>query len=350
MPENVYFRQGAFLKAAKVAARPPRPAFTLTEMLVVLAILGTLVALSGAGMSKIAQLQSRRNSETTVRKVYSLLKQHWSAVIQEARDDVRRGLIPPQVLQMAGNDTERAKVIWIKLKLRQQFPMTYQEAVTPNTTLFSRLTTPYSMPAEKEYVDYLKNYIDVGAPPVPRSSNQMGVCLLMALKRVRRGIPENTMFGSEEIASVSLEKDVFLATDPIIPALVDDWGTPLGFYRWPFGNPEVDGRCPAGSAADLRDVQDPSGLLMADGWYTTNFAPERTDFERMCHPIKNGVASRNYYMVPVIVSAGANKKFGIQNDQMRPDAVAPIATMDQWLKPDPAQDTANDNIYSFLFD
>src|SRR5207302_5135067 len=46
-------------------------------------------------------------------------------------DQANKESIPDGVLLMAGGNAPRARVIWIKLRLKQEFPMNYAEARTP---------------------------------------------------------------------------------------------------------------------------------------------------------------------------------------------------------------------------
>src|SRR5262249_19329624 len=126
--------------------RAGRRGFTLIELLVVISILVLLVALSAAATLKFMGVQQGSNTKTALVKLQSQLDAQWAAVTQRAKDES----IPDSVRDnadfaaMAGSDAHadaRARVLYIKLKQRQMFPMTFDEALNP-----------YPLPPLKPYV------------------------------------------------------------------------------------------------------------------------------------------------------------------------------------------------------
>src|SRR5215471_17902198 len=101
-----------------------RSGMTLIELLVVIVIIGLLLTISAATAMRVLARQKSSNTETLITTLARALNQHWMAVVDQAKTES----IPPGVLTLAGNDDRRARVIWIKLRLRQEFPMTFAEA------------------------------------------------------------------------------------------------------------------------------------------------------------------------------------------------------------------------------
>src|SRR6266536_1343213 len=111
--------------------RPGRRGFTLAELLVVVLIISVLAGLIAGAVFKFLGLQPQKNTETMLRKLHDGVQQQWSEASKQFRDQ-SQSQIPLYVQQtLAGGDTARAQVIWLKLQLRREFPMSYAEILDP---------------------------------------------------------------------------------------------------------------------------------------------------------------------------------------------------------------------------
>jgi prepilin-type N-terminal cleavage/methylation domain-containing protein len=268
------------------AGRPPvRSGFTLVELLVVIAIIAVLAALLAAGISQVIDNQKQSNTEQTIRVVSKALKQKWEAVVADARKEP----VPVQYLNMAGGDTNRAQIIWIKFRLKQAFPMNFAEAFAP---------TPLDwLP---EYYETLTQFnVGPSQPPQPYES---AACLLLALRQQRSG----TSFDPDILGSGAVATTYNGVTVP--PYFIDGWGNPLGFARWP-AIAELDGLNPTGrqKGALYLDPGDPDALLMSAAWWQ-NDVPDRTQFEGWCHLLSDPTSGSAvvHNRVPIIYSTGRN--------------------------------------------
>src|SRR5207237_5929146 len=64
-----------------------RAAFTLIELMVVIAIIGIVVTLAASGTMQVIARQKSANTEKTIRKVNDALKAHWSSLFQQAHSE-----------------------------------------------------------------------------------------------------------------------------------------------------------------------------------------------------------------------------------------------------------------------
>ena len=65
-----------------------RTAFTLIEIMVVVAIIGILVALLSVGVFKFIDRQRVHNSEALIKTVDETLRAHWTKVVEEAKKEL----------------------------------------------------------------------------------------------------------------------------------------------------------------------------------------------------------------------------------------------------------------------
>jgi prepilin-type N-terminal cleavage/methylation domain-containing protein len=272
-----------------------RRGFTLLELLVVVSILTVLAALSAAAALKFLGVQQGANTKTALVKLQSALDAQWAAVTQRAKDEP----IPDGVrakadfLAMAGNDlhaTARARVLYVKLKQRQAFPMTFDEALNPSP-----------LPPLQPYAAFLRGLGVTRSSPVTRPY-ESAVCLLLALERA----PGGGGVKVEDLGVGTVTATLTLANGKQVNYLADGWKSPLVFCRWPTGSKELN---PNGPAAGRNDPGDPEGLLNVPGWLAT---PALATFRLYCHdlPPRTG-GPTSFKLVPLIASAGPDKKLDL---------------------------------------
>jgi prepilin-type N-terminal cleavage/methylation domain-containing protein len=332
-----------------------RTGFTMIELLVVMAIIGLLAALTAGAVMRYLSTQKGNNTETTIAKIDSEFKKQWQKVVDQARIDP----IPAGIDSIYGcnGDVNLARVIYIKLKLMQQFPMSFAEVLNPS---------PNMLPPEPAYVHYLKD--EYKAPPKsPALPYESSACLLMALQLDRSRMSLNTDFiGSDSIKT----------TPTGLPYLADAWEQPLAFYRWPTANSEVNqlNKSTTAMTTVKRDAQDPEGKLMDPNWrydpVSGNLTLGATQFVKTIHDLTSDPNNKiplptnpnlmvanptSVYVVPVIASPGTNKKLGIDIWNPGPDpmsiggaGVSNDFTVNVGVPVTKGnQNDANDNLYNF---
>jgi prepilin-type N-terminal cleavage/methylation domain-containing protein len=291
-------------RTTKRSAR--RAGFTMIEMLVVVTIIAILLSLTTAAVLKLIPAQQSFNTKTALTRFDSDLQRAYRA----AADKFRHEPIPNQgsalynayqiVYSTAGNDHARAQVIWTKLRLKQTFPNNFSEALNP---------TP--LPALSYYQTKLNalGYTTANtiSPPYQTQPWESSVCLLWALQRGEDGPAlKESDFGTGSL------KDFPVTVNPgqTVKGLVDDWGTPLAFCRWPVNSTVVN---PGGAqSGDKNDSDDPTGLLEATNWEMSgaSLSANAVQFVNWCHPLALHPANtkaQTFRIYPLIVSAGPDK-------------------------------------------
>jgi prepilin-type N-terminal cleavage/methylation domain-containing protein len=306
-------------------AQARRAGFTLVELVVVIGIILALIALSASASMRLIATQKGSVTETTITKVDSALRKQWDAVIRAANNEDIATKIGANVynntfLPAAGNDPHRARLIYIKLRLKQEFPINYAEIF--------KLPAGYPLPAKQSYVKYLQTRnVTAGSAGGTPAAHESSACLLMALREGRSG----GTAGADDFGATSVDMV------GQVEVLVDGWRKPLAFYRWPTDNAEVDGLGPPNTTT-VRDPEDPDGQLMAPSWWGLH----RVTFEGWCHSLHKGSNTRYaYYTTPVIASWGPNGRSGLANFTTAP-APNPMTPATGAAAAD-----ANDNIYNY---
>lgn len=256
-----------------------RPAFTLVELLVVIAIIAVLASLIVGATMRVIGVQSQKNTELLVGKLGSELNKQWQAVVDQADKEV----IPGAVMTLAGNDGPRARVIWIKLRLKQQFPEMFAEATNPDGAGGTYIT------ADPFYAGA------IGATPAPGGLLENSICLALVLKNSTRG----AFFEVDNLSPREIEP--YGATG--LKYIRDDWKDPVGFRRFPYNDTDLN---PGGTpAAGFNDPVDPTGKLSNGTWV----AAQGTTYQGLVgHPVS---ADASYKMVPYVFSNGGPNSLGV---------------------------------------
>jgi prepilin-type N-terminal cleavage/methylation domain-containing protein len=357
-----------------------RNGMTLIELLVVFAIIAILGALLAAGIMSWLSSQNRRNTDAALKAINEAVRQQWQAVIDEASKepitsaDYQNPFTPPSasfiypksIMDFADKDPERARAIWIKLRLMERFPVNFHEIdhayqldwtdkvnnppnpliyIPPNHRRYMGTYAPASgirpSPSSSNAMDTgYKKAIDArqssnpilatNTPPKRvKGKTESAICLYLALSQTSSGVS----YSIDSLRPYAKDADFWndtLTGDSELE-FVDAWAEPLRFYRFAYNNSLLQSKAPAsglrktvpykGQSYTLvpLDPIDPKGTLLLDksGQPWMQMSPAKAAlFDNKIHvrrmeewPTVNTPNSLTYtasWAVPVIVSAGPN--------------------------------------------
>ncbi len=300
-----------------------RGAFTLVELMVVITIMAALMALTASAVLKFIGVQQTSNTQSTLDRVQSQLNKAWS----KAKDAANAETIPIGVktwiqTNLTSSDANvegRVRVIYVKLRMRQQFPMNFAEAL--NVAYYNpslNVTVQQSpLPPLPGYVSYLAN-LGIQIPPslsvigttyVPQPY-ESSVCLLMALQRgvsgagidpaelTSGGAAGNAPYMNPPPPGAWPVTNLQPAVITNIPYLTDSWGRAIFFSRAPAGSPYLNPAFPTGWPG-ANDPGDPQGYLQSQGWGTT-YGPLFTTLTLQVIAPPNS----SYKLAPMVASGG----------------------------------------------
>lgn len=302
-----------------------RVGFTLVEILVVISLIAVLAALAVTGAMRVIDGQNEANTRTAIQTAYSILQKQWAKVVADAKKETPSAA----ALQLAGSDPMRAQVIWIKLRLMEAFPASYDEIQNPPPYQYYpnfASGTPLIPETQRRYMNSYQRKL--GSSSSQNLQAQSAACVVMALSINRGGVVVN----EENLGPYMKDTD-----GDGVPELVDGWGTPIAFFRFPTEYPNLKDTSGAkwlnpaktGKGATYSDPLDPDGLLQATGNY---------DYAYFQGTLKAHAVASGRYIIPALVSSGKDGKLGL-------NLQANSAGSDMGVT---GAGTDYDNIYSFF--
>lgn len=283
-----------------------RRAFTLVEMLMVIAIIGILAAMALAALAGAAEEGRRARAKSLITKLDQLISEKWDSYrFRRVEIQLPAGMPPAMAAQrrlLALREFQRMELPDRLTDVRDD--PAPNPAYQPNPLLANYSPRPYlyieARPAlSQRYLQKVN-----AAAPVP--SYDQAEMLFLIVSEMRDG--------DRSALNFLLPSEVGDLDNDGLSEILDPWGTPVMFLRWAPGfskytvnDAELAGALPA----PLPQLN----IAVSTAQYPNGAAPDNSDpFDplKVDHNRANGL--RTFKLRPLIFSAGPDKVYDIATD------------------------------------
>jgi prepilin-type N-terminal cleavage/methylation domain-containing protein len=269
-----------------------RQAFTLVELLMVIAIIAILAGMAVAALAGAAEEGRRTRARAQIAKIDQLINDHWNGY--------RYRQVPIRVPSNTDPVTAaRGRLIALRELMRMELPDRLSDLDDPAP--FHAANNPFPITRPSLSRAYQRRV----ATATPNASYEQAECLYLIIAEMRDGERSALdFFHSSEIGDIDGDG---------LPEILDPWGTPIMFLRWAPGfskfttnDPELAGvpippidnavatfQVPDGRAAEYADPHDP--LKRDPRW-------------------SNSASFKPFLLRPLIFSAGPDRVYDIYTD------------------------------------
>jgi prepilin-type N-terminal cleavage/methylation domain-containing protein len=294
-----------------------RPAFTLTEMLLVVAIIGIMTGLALSALQGATELAREQRTRTIIAKIDQL--------IMERYESYRTRAVPVRVPvsvstgAQGGINAARIRLYGLRDLMRMEMPDRITDLVNGPAVLYSSGGVTVQMRQPSLWLAYRRmaqRACGASWSTTWTTQHEGSECLYLILSSMQDG-DKNALdyLSSDEIGDTDEDG---------MREILDAWGTPIEFLRWPAGfteHPGNDGQWGVagrdddgnGTVDDLEEAGWPgSDDHNPQSMQTRNYnkSPDPFDPLKVDPRWASGVV-KPYALHPLIFSAGRDKLYDI---------------------------------------
>lgn len=261
-----------------------RRGFTLAELMVVIMIIAVIASALLVAVAGARESARTARTKAIITTIHEFIMQRWDSYASRPIPAYKPlGSGSPTAFHLGRLDAMRELI-------RMEMPERFSDIRRPPP---SPLPSPYTPKAANRVLRappalsrrYLRRFTKE-----PKAEHESAECLYLLLESIEEGgNAALDSFGSSEVGDV--DNDGF-------PEILDAWGHPIYWLRWaPAYSPSPAQYGPP----DPKKTPDPK------------FSPDPLDYMKVHHLLQDADASNDpYALTPLIYSAGADAKYGIQ--------------------------------------
>jgi len=259
-----------------------RRGFTLAELMVVLVIISILSSLMLAGLAVAQQRSKADKTSSTIRKLNEIIVPQYESFL--------RRRVPLPTTNLAVSRLERMRTLSLV-----QMPDSWLDVASSGAGTTGTFSSGTTIPSWA-WDGTARVYGATRAALPVTTSLQSSECLYLIVSRGLQEPDSLEQFRADEIGDADSDG---------APEFHDGWRQPIMFVRWPVGYASI--------------IQSQNAALQPDP-----FDPSRVS-TTVNYPIGN--LQRDYAVVPLICSAGADGEYGISTGTTAWSSVASLATI-----------------------
>lgn len=270
--------------ARQTGRRPNRPAFTLIELLVVMGVLALMSSMVLVGLASAAEQARVTRTRGQIQKIHELLMTRWDEYRYRRVEAAKTGNVRAR---------QGARLDKIRELMRMEMPDRISDVTDPAVSLNGSpsLQARYQRAVTRR--TGAANY--TAALSTWTLDNESSECLYMILESIQDGETNGLdYFKPSEIGDTDGDG---------LPEILDAWGKPILFVRWPYGFPVIATTGATRNAlSNLNDVSSPDPfdpLSVRGGKVEISATPLVFD---------------HFLIYPLVFSAGPNEIYNIVTD------------------------------------
>lgn len=248
--------------------------FTLTELLVAVAIIGMLAGMALGVYSAVREQARVARTRATVAKIHRLLMERYESFLTR-RVPVSAVGLPPRVAALE-------RLLAIRELMRVEMPQSFRDMIA---------AAPVHSPLQEAY---RRRYSQMRPSP----ENQSAECLFLILTT-----------GPDSARDQFADYEIGDTDGDGWPEFIDGWGRPIRFLRW----------APCLIDSDIQPrVVDATGTFNVDLAIEAvkhnydPFDPWKVDYS-LAREGEPNYPPRSWYLIPIVYSAGADGEYGIRD-------------------------------------